>query len=225
MLRVKQYIDEERAVDRITATKTARLADECSKIFTLDEKVKEAIAKTSRVEFVPAGFRHNAYKLDALPIGAAQYISSPLTVAKMTQYLEPKGADRVLEVGCGSGYQAAVLSHLFRGVFTIERIEPLMLEAKSRFRKLGIHNIHTRTDDGQNGWIQYAPYDRILFSATAKKVPQKLFDQLSDGGILVAPVEKGSKQIITRYTKRGRHIESEELESCDFVPVLDGVQK
>jgi len=212
-------------MDRITAKKTTRLADECNKIFALSAEVKNAIASTNREEFVPAGFKHNAYKLDALPIGASQYISSPLTVAKMTQYLEPKGADRVLEVGCGSGYQAAVLSHLFRGVFTIERIEPLMIQAKSRFRNLKINNIHTRTDDGQNGWIQYAPYDRILFSATAKEIPAKLFEQLSDGGILVAPVEKGTKQVITRYTKRGMHITATELEECDFVPILNGVQK
>ena len=143
----------------------------------------------------------------------------------MSEYLESKGADRVLEVGCGSGYQAAVLSHLFRGVFTIERIEPLMLEAKKRFRDLGISNIHTRTDDGQNGWVSYAPYDRILFSATAKEIPQKLFEQLADGGILVAPVQKGSKQIITRFRKNGSSIQETELEECDFVPVLDGVQK
>ena len=212
-------------MDRITATKTQRLSNECHKIFSLSDEVKNAIALTNREAFVPAGFRHNAYKLDALPLSSAQWISSPLTVAKMTQYLEPKGADRVLEVGCGSGYQAAVLSHLFRGVFTIERIEKLMLEAKSRFRNLGIHNIHTRTDDGQKGWIQYAPYDRILFSATAKEIPQKLFEQLRDGGILVAPIAKGSKQIITRFTKNGTSFDEEELEECDFVPVLDGVQK
>ncbi|MFK5938489.1 MAG: protein-L-isoaspartate(D-aspartate) O-methyltransferase [Sulfurimonas sp.] len=212
-------------MDRITATKTARLAEECNKIFSISDDVKKAIASTNREEFVPAGFRHNAYKLDALPIGAAQYISSPLTVAKMSEYLEPKGADRVLEIGCGSGYQAAVLSHLFRGVFSIERIESLMIEAKSRFRTLGINNVHTRTDDGQNGWIQYAPYDRILFSATAKEIPSKLFEQLSDGGILVAPMQKGSKQIITKFKKQGAFIEKIELEACDFVPVLDGVQK
>ena len=212
-------------MDRITATKTARLAEECSRVFKIDDDIKKALSKTNREAFVPAGFRHNAYKLDALPIGAAQWISSPLTVAKMTHYLEPKGADRVLEIGCGSGYQAAVLSNLFRGVFTIERIESLMLEAKARFRKLELNNIHTRTDDGQNGWIQYAPYERILFSATAKKIPQKLFDQLSDGGILVAPMQKGSKQIITRFVKRGSNITQEELEECDFVPVLSGVQK
>ncbi len=212
-------------MDRITATKTARLADECDKKFSISKEVKEAIANTNREAFVPAGFKHNAYKLDALPIGAAQYISSPLTVAKMTEYLQPQGADRVLEVGCGSGYQAAVLSHLFRGVFTIERIEPLILEAKARFRHLKISNIHTRTDDGQNGWIQYAPYDRIIFSATAKEIPQKLFEQLNDGGILLAPMQKNNKQVITRFTKQGSEISSIELEECDFVPILNGVQK
>jgi len=212
-------------LDRITATKTARMADEIQKQFLLSPEIKKAIANTNREAFVPAGFRHNAYKLDALPIGGAQYISSPLTVAKMTEYLFPRGADRVLEVGCGSGYQAAVLSHLFRGVFTIERIEPLILEAKKRFRDLGINNVHTRTDDGQNGWIKYAPYDRILFSATAKEIPSKLFEQLADGGILVAPIEKGNKQVITRFMKNGSHIEEEELEDCDFVPILDGIQK
>jgi len=212
-------------MDRITATKTARMADEIERRFPLSPEVKEAIAQTNREAFVPMGFRHNAYKLDALPIGEAQYISSPLTVAKMTEYLFPRGADRVLEVGCGSGYQAAVLSKLFRGVFTIERIEPLILEAKKRFRQLGINNVHTRTDDGQNGWISYAPYDRILFSATAKAVPKKLFEQLADGGILVAPIQKGNRQVITRFYKNGSRIEEDELEDCDFVPILDGVKK
>ena len=212
-------------MDRLKATKTARLAEECNAKFPLSPEIKEAIAKTDREAFVPMGFRHQAYKLDALPIGADQYISSPLTVAKMTEYLFPRGADRVLEIGCGSGYQAAVLSHLFRGVFTIERIEPLILEAKKRFRELGINNVHTRTDDGQKGWIQYAPYDRILFSATAKEIPPKLFEQLADGGILVAPIEKDGKQVITRFIKEGEQIIEEELEDCDFVPVLDGVVK
>jgi len=201
------------------------MADAIEREFPLSAEVKEAIAKTNREAFVPMGFRNQAYKLDALPISANQYISSPLTVAKMTEYLFPRGADRVLEVGCGSGYQAAVLSHLFRGVFTIERIEPLVLEAKKRFRQLGINNVHVRTDDGQKGWIQYAPYDRILFSATAKEIPAKLFEQLADGGILVAPMDRGGKQVITRFIKEGARIREEELEDCDFVPVLDGVAK
>jgi len=212
-------------LDRITATKTNLLAKECAERFKLSDDVKQAIANTNREVFVPPAFKYSAYKLDALPIGASQFISSPLTVSKMTEYLKPKGADRVLEIGCGSGYQAAVLSHIFRGVFTIERIDSLMQEAKLRFRKLDIHNIHTRTEDGQNGWKQYAPYDRILFSATAQKIPEILFEQLSDGGILVAPLQNGDKQIITRFTKDGNSIHKEELEECDFVPVLDGIQK
>jgi protein-L-isoaspartate(D-aspartate) O-methyltransferase len=114
---------------------------------------------------------------------------------------------------------------MFRRVFTIERIEPLMIEAKQRFRNLNISNIHTRTDDGQNGWIQYAPYDRIIFSASAKFIPQKIIDQLSPTGIIVAPMEKNGKQIITRFTKVGNSLQEEELEECEFVPVLDGVQK
>lgn len=213
------------ALDKIKAIKTARLSEECNRIFPLSKEVKEAIAKTDREEFVPAGFRHNAYKLDALPMGSAQWISSPLTVAKMTEYLEPKGADRVLEIGCGSGYQAAVLSHLFRGVFTIERIEPLILQAKERFRKLGMTNIHTRLDDGQSGWAQYAPFERILFSATAKEIPKKILDQLGEGGVLVAPMYVGSKQVITRFRKSGGVIKKEELGVCDFVPILNGIQK
>ncbi len=209
--------------DKVTIIKTTRMAEEINKKFVLRPIIKNALIQTNREAFVPLAMRHNAYRLDALPIGAQQYISSPLTVAKMTQYLTPEGCDSVLEIGCGSGYQAAVLSHLFRRVFTIERIESLLRDAKERFRHLKLGNIHTRTDDGQNGWEQYAPFERILFSASARAIPQKLFDQLKEGGILIAPMEKGHQQIITRFTKRGNKIIEEPLETCDFVPILDGV--
>jgi len=201
------------------------MAEEIDGIFKLSPKVKEAIINTNREKFVPIAMRQHAYRLDALPIGAKQWISSPLTVAKMTEYLEPEGADRVLEIGCGSGYQAAVLSHLFRGVFSIERIESLMVEAKKRFRELGIQNVHTRTDDGQKGWTQYAPYDRILFSAAPTHIPQALIDQLAPRGVLVAPMEREGKQVITRFVKIGDELIEDELETCEFVPVLDGVQR
>lgn len=210
-------------IDKVTIIKTTRMAEEISKKYPLSSAVKNAIIHTNREMFVPLAMRHNAYRLDALPIGAQQFISSPLTVAKMSQYLTPEGCDNVLEIGCGSGYQAAVLSHLFRRVFTIERIESLLLEAKDRFRHLKLGNIHTRTDDGQNGWEQYAPFDRILFSASARVVPKKLFDQLREGGILIAPMEKGREQVITRFTKQGGKIMEDSLEVCDFVPILDGV--
>ena len=211
--------------DNRAAIKNAKLAEDISSHFSISKNVKDAIAKTNREAFVPTGFKHNAYKLDALPMGSSQWISSPLTVAKMTEYLECNKVDRVLEIGCGSGYQAAVLANLFRAVFTIERIDSLMREAKERFRKLEISNVHTRTDDGQRGWAQFAPYDRIIFSASAKEIPSKIFSQLAEGGVLVAPMEKDGKQVITRYKKVNGEIESKELESCVFVPVLDGVER
>lgn len=195
------------------------LADEVS----MTPTIFRAFCEIERELFVPQGMRRWAYALDALPIGGNQWISSPVTVAKMTVYLEPDRADNVLEIGCGSGYQAAILSRLVRRVFTIERIESLLKEAKERFKKLEIHNIHTRLDDGQRGWRQYAPFDRILFSASIESVPQTIFDQLADNGILVAPIEKGDRQIITRYRKEGDTIKEEALESCLFVPVKDGI--
>jgi protein-L-isoaspartate(D-aspartate) O-methyltransferase len=202
-----------------------QLAQELDAVFPLSPEVKRAIAETQREIFVPIGFKHHAYKLDALPLSSNQWISSPLTVAKMTEALSPQGADSVLEIGCGSGYQAAVLSKLFRRVFTIERIEKLLIEARERFDKIGIKNIHTRFDDGNRGWRTYAPYDRILFSASAKEPPMHLFDQLADGGILVAPIEENGKQVITRFVKNGIKIKVQRLESCLFVPVKSGVER
>jgi len=210
----------------IKARQRQNLVVEIEKEFALDEHVKEALLAVDREAFVPTQFKHLAYNLDALPLAARQWISSPLTVAKMTQHLELKGIDSVLEVGCGSGYQAAVLSKLSRRVFTIERIDELLKEAKRRFSELEMHNIITRFDDGQRGWKQYAPFERILFSATAKEVPQVLFDQLAEGGILIAPVEETENyHIITRYYKKNGRITSETIEQCLFVPVLDGTQK
>jgi len=198
------------------------MADEIKKVCSISDDVYKALISSQREQFVPKGFSRHAYKLDALPMVADQWISSPLTVAKMSEALSSKGADNVLEIGCGSGYQALVLSRLIRRVFTIERVERLLIEARERFKTLGVHNIHTRFDDGQNGWREYAPYDRILFSASTPKVPQKLFEQLKDGGILVAPIVKGDKQVITRFIKKGDSIKIEELDECLFVSVVDG---
>jgi len=208
----------------IKARQRQNLVVEIEKHFALDEHVKEAFLAVDRETFVPSQFKHLAYQLEALPLAASQWISSPLTVAKMTQHLELEGVDSVL--GCGSGYQAAILSKICRRVFTIERIDELLKEAKSRFSSLEMHNIITRFDDGQRGWKQYAPFERILFSATAKEIPEVLFEQLAEGGILVAPVEEAENyHIITRYYKKNGRITSETIEQCLFVPVLDGTQK
>lgn len=213
-------------VVKARARKSQNLADEIADKVVLNNALYQAFIDVDREAFMPQGLKLHAYKLDALPMDENQWISSPLTVAKMTLALEiDKSVDSILEIGCGSGYQAAILSRLIRRVFTIERIETLMRSAKEKFNALGIHNIHVRFDDGQNGWRDFAPYDRILFSASTKNVPQILFSQLKIGGILVAPIEKDSKtQIITKFTKTENDIKKEEIESCFFVPVLDGVK-
>lgn len=198
------------------------MVEDIDKVFKLDPYVREAFVEINRELFVPRGFGQMAFKLDALPMQQNQWISSPLTVAKMTQNLQLKGVDSILEIGCGSGYQAAILSKLCRRVFSIERIDSLLKEAKERFRIAGLNNIFTRFDDGQRGWKEYAPYERILFSATATKVPDILFEQLAEGGILLAPIETDGLQIITRYYKRDGKITSEVIEPCLFVPIVDG---
>lgn len=203
--------------------KTAQMVREIMHKFPISKDVQDALLKINRELFVPEGFVHLAYSLDALPMGASQWISSPLTVAKMTEYLQCNGADSVLEIGCGSGYQAAILSCLIRRVFSIERIEKLLNEARIRIKSCNLNNINTKLDDGQNGWSTYAPYDRILLSASIKEVPKELFSQLQEGGILVAPLQKNNSQIITRFYKNRGNITKEELESCVFVQVKDGI--
>ena len=205
----------------IEQQKCKKLAQNIDAVFPLHPAIKEAFAKVRRELFVPPGLKHHAYKLDALPIASNQWISSPLTVAKMTQFLEPVGVDKVLEIGCGSGYQAAILSKIVRRVFTVERIERLVVEAKLRFKELSITNIHVRYADGMLGWKQFAPYERILFSAAVHRIPSTIFDQLDDNGFIVAPIIKGDEQVITRFDKAGK---KEELDSCYFIDSKSGVE-
>ncbi len=210
-------------ISHLEAQKCKRLAQNINEVFPLEPEIFQAFASIPRELFVPLGFRHHAYKLDALPIAGSQWISSPLTVAKMTHYLRPLEADSVLEIGCGSGYQAAILSQLVRRVFSVERIERLVYQAKQRFKELGIVNVHVRHADGLLGWKEYAPYDRILFSTAIEKVPAPIFQQLAKGGILVAPIIRGERQIITRFVNHG-YIFKEELENCLFINAKSGVE-
>ncbi|TEY03086.1 protein-L-isoaspartate(D-aspartate) O-methyltransferase [Campylobacter sp. US33a] len=196
------------------------MTEEIAKNVFINEELFKAFCAVPREIFSP--LKAHAYRLDALPLASNQWISSPLTVAKMTMALEFKGADSVLEIGCGSGYQAAILSKVIRRVFTIERIEKLAKSAADTFRTLGFSNINVRFDDGQNGWKNYAPYDRILFSAYATYIPEILFEQLSDDGILVAPLLENGRQYITKFTKKDGKTHKQTLEECLFVPILDG---
>lgn len=204
-------------------SKCINMADEIGNIVALTPTLYKALCDTPREIFAPV-MRH-AYSLDAQPIGGNQWISSPLTVIKMTLALDAENIDNALEIGCGSGYQAAILSHLAHRVFTVERIEKLATEAKKRFKALKIHNVHVRFDDGNVGWKSYAPYDRILLSAAARQVPQTLFNQLKNGGILVAPIKKDGKQFIVKFKKDAcGKITQKTLEECLFVPLLDGIE-
>lgn len=206
-------------------TKAHVMVNEIRKHLELSDRIAKAMETVDRELFVPKGMMMAAYRLDALPIKGKQFISSPLTVAKMTKYLQPEGADTILEIGCGSGYQAAVLSRIARRVLSIERIEKLLKEAKESFKKAGIINVLTKLDDGQTGWREHAPFDRILFSASAKEIPVGLISQLEEGGIMVLPLEKAGRQVITKIVRRGDGYTQESLEACEFVPVLSGIDK
>src|SRR4051794_14439277 len=155
-----------------------------------DQRALSAIERTPRDLFVDEPFEVSAYDNTALPIACGQTISQPYIVALSTQELDVQPNHRVLEIGTGSGYQAAVLAQLCRMVYTIERHKPLLGQAEARFRKLKLHNIVTRHGDGFQGWPEQAPFDRILLTAAIPEVPQSLIDQLKPGGIMVAPVGK-----------------------------------
>lgn len=207
-------------MDKIEEIKCARLAEQIAQITKISNEVKSALASVPRTPFVPPFA--NAFSLEAHPIDAKQWISSPLTVAKMSEALNAKGCDNVLEIGCGSGYQAAVLSKIARRVFSVERVEELAKSAKTRLSALGFNNIFVRYDDGNMGWSSYAPYERILLSCGALSVPEALFAQLSEGGILVAPLGSLSEQKITIFEKKNGKISQKSLERCEFVPLLSG---
>ena len=199
------------------------MVEELGKIFPMEDMIKKAFLAVDRKEFVPMGFGFQAYKIDSLPLATDSTISSPLTVLKMTTFLEiDKSVDSVLEIGCGSGYQSAILSKIIRRVFAIERIDNLVQETKKRFKKLNIYNINLKYDDGLNGWSTYAPYDRILFSATAKEIPTTIFNQLKEGGLLLAPIQKRGKEIIVQFKKIDGKIIEKDIEEVKFVPIKKG---
>ena len=198
------------------------LADKLADFIDFSPEEYRAFCEIDRKYFVPLGFEKKAYEITPLPLADDSTISSPLTVAKMTKYLKLDGVDSVLEIGCGSGYQAAILSKIVRRVFTIDRICKLVENAKERFKKLGLYNINVKCDDGIRGWREYAPYDRILLSAYIKDIEKTLFSQLKDDGFILAPIKKNSKQIITRFYKDRK---KEEFEVCEFVPIKEGIEK
>jgi protein-L-isoaspartate(D-aspartate) O-methyltransferase len=185
-----------------------------------DERVLEAFRTVPRHLFVDPGLRDSAYGDQALPIGHAQTNSQPYMVALMTEALRPSGEHKVLEIGTGSGYQAAILSMLVRTVFTIERIGPLAQRAQQILGSLGIRNVIQRMGDGSTGWKQFGPYDGIVVTAGAPKLPDSLPAQLALGGRLVIPIGTGANQTLRIFERTASGLQEEESCLCAFVPLI-----
>lgn len=189
-----------------------------------DDRVLKAIAATPRHEFVDEALSSRAYEDTALPIGLGQTISQPWVVAKMTEALLDGGTpDKVLEVGTGSGYQAAILAALVPHVFTVERKEELLKQARRRFHRLKLNNIITRYADGHLGWPSQAPFDGIIVTAAASTLPLELLEQLRIGGVLVAPVERGGGQQLLKVRRTEDGFDEQVLCGVIFVPLLAGL--
>jgi protein-L-isoaspartate(D-aspartate) O-methyltransferase len=184
-------------------------------------RVIEAMRLVPRHLFMPKASIAAAYRDQPHPIGYDQTISQPTVVALMTQALALRGAEKVLEIGTGSGYQAAVLSLLARQIYSIEIVEPLGRDARARLRELGYHNVEVKIGDGYKGWPEHAPFDRIILTAAPPEMPRALVDQLAPSGILVAPVGDDD-QTLVRWRKVGDALKKEDLGSVRFVPMVPG---
>jgi protein-L-isoaspartate(D-aspartate) O-methyltransferase len=185
-----------------------------------DRRVLDAMRKVPRHLFVPEFIRHSAYDDMALPIGDDQTISQPYMVAVMTELLELKGFEKVLEVGTGSGYQAAILAELAGEVYTIERFSALADMARKRLTNIGYENVYVMVGDGTKGLEEKAPFDRIIITAAAPDIPDPLINQLTEGGIIVAPVGERFSQILIKGKKDKGVLVREYHTPCVFVPLV-----
>ena len=187
----------------------------------LDSAALAALEQVPRELFVPQTLRQHSYENASLPIAYDQTISQPYVVARMTEALKLQGRELVLEIGCGSGYQAAILSKLCRRVYTIERLKPLLVDAENRLRDLRISNIIFRLGDGSKGWPEAAPFDRIILTCGCDKIPDILLQQLKIGGIMVAPEGRGNEQKLVVVSRHERGFERLSLMPVTFVPLVE----
>lgn len=189
-----------------------------------DPRVLHAMRRVPRRRFVPEGYEREAFGDYPLPIGYSQTISQPYIVALMTELLQVEDHHKVLEIGTGSGYQAAILSVLAKAVYTIERIRPLADAARERLQRLGYANVHIRVGDGWDGWPEESPFDRIMLTSAAPVIPPPLVDQLADPGRLVAPIgPRGQFQQLIVLTKEQGKTRQRDVTGVAFVPLLRGV--
>ena len=185
-----------------------------------DERVLAAMTKVPRDEFIPLDARADAYEDGPLPIGYDQTISQPYVVAFMTEQLRPKQNDRVLEIGSGSGYQAAILAELMAEVYTVEIVPPLGKTAEATLKRLGYKNVHIKVGDGYKGWPEEAPFDAIIVTCAPEKVPQPLVDQLEEGGRMVIPVGERFAQQLHLFEKKNGQLKESVTLPVRFVPML-----
>lgn len=185
-----------------------------------DERVLNAFRKIPRHKFIPSENLITAYGDYPLPIGEGQTISQPYMVALMTQYLDLKGDEKVLEIGTGSGYQSAVLAELSREVYSVDRIAFLAQRAKATLDSLGYTNIKIRVGDGTEGWDEFAPFDRVLVTAGAPFIPNPLVEQLAENGRMAIPIGDAFSQVLTLVKKKEGRITQEEVCGCVFVPLI-----
>ena len=185
-----------------------------------DKRVLDAFYKVERHKFVPEELQGSAYADFPVPIGEAQTISQPYIVALMTQCLGLRGEERVLEIGTGSGYQAAILAELAKEVYTIERFENLAKRAEKVLLELGYTNIKIKVGDGTLGWLEAGPFDRIIVTAASPRVPLPLTEQLKESGKLVLPLGESFSQVLTVMEKKKDKLESTQVCGCVFVPLV-----
>ena len=188
-----------------------------------NSEVLSALETIPREKFIPENYRNQAYENIALPIGENQTISQPYVVAKMTELLEVKNNHKVLEIGTGSGYQCAILSKLARRIYTIERIKNLHEKASKIFDELQLTNIVSKHEDGNNGWVEQIPFDRIIFTAATENITNRIFSHIKENGIIVCPIIRDNKQVIIKYKRKNDKLTSEEFDDVLFVPNLRGI--
>ena len=206
--------------DEFTVQRAEMIEKQLRRRGVRDSGVLAAMVAVPREEFVPKEFRQRAYEDAPLPIGEGQTISQPYIVAAMTAALHLNGSDHVLEIGTGCGYQAAILSHLAKIVFTIESRSQLASSAAARLDRLGLENVHVHCGDGTLGLPELAPFDAILVAAAAPSVPEPLRAQLAEGGRLILPVGDADSQELLHIERHGNSFETRTLEACRFVPLI-----
>ncbi|WP_394200284.1 protein-L-isoaspartate(D-aspartate) O-methyltransferase [Shewanella waksmanii] len=205
----------------VATASALNLAKRLAEAGIVNQSVLTAVSRTPRELFLDPALGHKAYENTALPIGQGQTISQPYIVARMTELLLEKQPSKVLEIGTGSGYQAAILAQLVDQLCTVERIKALQIQARQRLKRLDLHNVSFKYGDGWKGWANKGPFDAIMVTAAASQIPQALLAQLAEGGVLIIPVGEQTQQLLKVTRQQGQFL-SEIIEMVNFVPLVNG---